>query len=90
MLRQSTAFAIKTRLQRRGTRRQISIAQRPLPAVSCNRVSATPPLMVVRVSASQLGVAETSVLCDIPMKCQVSLPLFLFLKVHSSLDIFLS
>ena len=60
------ALAIKTRLQRRGRRRQIPIAQRPLPAVSCNRVSTTPPLKVVRVSASQLGVAETSVLRDVP------------------------
>ena len=42
----------------------IPIGQRSRPAVSCNRVSATPPERLERAAMSTHGIAETSFLCD--------------------------
>ena len=48
-----------------GTRRQIPIAHHPLPAVSCNKVSATPSGRSAQALTFLIGIAETSLLCDI-------------------------
>ena len=57
-------FELATTADRSGTRRRIPIGHHSRPAVSCNRVSATPPDKSAFASTSAIGIAETSELCD--------------------------